>query len=119
VYATQDLTGQTVFHFNDRWYVLAKYRQMPPGWSLGEFGMQGSTSTPVASWQTIYWIEDGASILHSTGRLSTSLPDEVVVIDRYLAGAKANVGFTSNLLLSTNAVDWTDQGLLPPGVPEP
>ena len=27
--------------------------------------------------------------------------------------------FTTSLLLSTNAVDWTDQGLLPPGVPEP
>ena len=119
VYTTQDLNGQTVFHFKDRWYVLAKYRQMPAGWSPGGFGMPASTSTPVATWQTIYWIEDGSSILHSTGRLSTSLPDEVVVMDGYLVGAKANADFTSSLLLSTNAVDWTDQGLLPPGVPEP
>ena len=81
--------------------------------------MPASTSTPVATWQTIYWIEDGTSILHSTGRLSTSLPDEVVVVDGCLVGAKANADFTSSLLLSTNAVGWTDQGLLPPGVPEP
>jgi hypothetical protein len=119
LYATQDMSGQTVFHFKDRWYVLAKYRQMPAGWSAGGMGMPASTSTPVATWQTIYWIQDGSSILHSTGRIFTVLPDEVVVMDGYLAGAKANADFTSSLLLSTDAADWTDQGLLPPGAPEP
>lgn len=119
VYTTQDINSETVFHFKNRWYVLAKYRQMPAGWSPGGLGMAASTTTPVATWQTVYWIDDGSSTLHSTGRLSTPSPDRVVVMDGYLAGARANADFTTSLLLSTNAVDWTDQGLLPPGVPEP
>jgi hypothetical protein len=119
LFTNQELNLETAFHFNNRWYVLAKYTQMPAGWKAGGPGMVASTSTPVATWQTVYWIDDGSSILHSTGRLSTSLPDEVVAMDGYLVGYKTNTDFTSSLLISSNAVDWTDQGLLPPGVPEP
>ena len=119
LYTTLDMIRQAVFHFDGRRYVLANYRQMPAGWSAGGMGRPASSATPVASWQTIYWIDDGSTVLHSSGRLSTTVPDEVVVMDGYLVGATANADFTSSLLLSTNVVDWTDQGLLPPGVPEP
>ena len=119
LYTTKDLVGQAVFHFDGRWYLLARYRQMPAGYSGGGFGRPASTSTPVATWQTIYWIEDGSSILRSSGRLSTTLPDEVVAMNGYLVGARSNPDFTATLMISTDALEWTDQGLLPPGVPEP
>ena len=89
LYTTKDLVGQAVFHFGGRWYLLARYRQMPAGYSGGGFGQPASTSTPVATWQTIYWIEDGSSVLRSSGPLSTTLPDEVVAMNGYLVEPEA------------------------------
>ncbi len=117
--STPDQVGRTVFHFNGRWYLITKYRQMPAGYSPGGFMQPRSTSTPVASWQTLYWIDDGSSVLHSSGKLSTTLPDEVVAMDGYLVGAMANDNFTATLLTATDPLAWSDRGLLPPGVSEP
>jgi hypothetical protein len=119
VYETDFLVGQTAFHFDGRWYVLAGYRQMPADYSSGGFGLAASTSTPIATWQAIYWIDDGSVILHSSGRISTTLPEQVVVMDGYLVGARVNPDFTTSLVISTDGRSWTDEGLLPPGVPEP
>jgi hypothetical protein len=92
---------------------------MPPGYQSGGFGQPASTATPVASWQTIYWIDEASLTLQSSGKISAPLPDQAVAVNGVLVGVKANDDFTAEMLTSRDGLSWSDAGLMPPAVPRP
>jgi hypothetical protein len=117
--STTDQIGWTTTCFGGRWYMYAQYRQMPAGYQQGGMGLPLSTATPVASWQTIYWIDEASLTIRSSGKTSAQLPDQAVSANGVLVGVEANDDFTAEMLISTDGLSWTDAGLMPPGVPRP
>jgi hypothetical protein len=118
VYKVASEVSQSVVHFGDRWYLYASYATFPNGGrSLGPFpGFQ--QASPTASWQTVYWLQDGSQVIHSNGIVSAILPDEALSMGGYLIGLKPEDDGTTRLLTSTDAVTWTPAGLVPPGEPD-
>ncbi len=117
--STTDQIGWTTACFGGRWYMYAQYREMPEGYQPGGMGQPLSSATPVASWQTIYWIDEASLTLRSSGRVSTRLPDQAIAVSGVLIGVKANDDFTAEMLTSRDGLSWADAGLMPPDVPRP
>jgi hypothetical protein len=117
--STTDQIGWTTACFGGRWHMYAQYRQMPAGYQQGGMGRPLSSATPVASWQTIYWIDDSSLTLKSSGKIPTRLPNQAIAVSGDLIGVKANDDFTAEMLISTDGLSWADAGLMPPGVPRP
>ena len=64
VYKMASEVSEAVVHFGDRWYLYTSYATFPSGVSPGG-GFPGFFSgfpqrSPTASWQTVYWLQDGS-----------------------------------------------------------